>query len=155
MYTHFYLFNADLPLTLVVLQYEMYVTELDSGYDSVVTVCFNATVSEQRRREAVFELVLDNTTTATLDYDFFPNNTDLFITIPSGFYGNFSDCVDLVIVGDNLVEDDELVVYDLVPLSDKDYVMFPGGLDSISVTIIDNDGKGIIIIQSFKLIGVY
>ena len=127
----------------------MYVTEPDTDDDSVVTVCFNATVILPRRRDAVFELVFNNgTTTATLDVDFSLNST--LITIPSGTSGYFSDCVDLVIVGDNTIEEDELVVYDLVPLSYNDSVIFPEGLDSISVTILDNDGKGIIVVLTNK-----
>ena len=132
-------FNLDLPLTLVVSQNETDVTELDTGYISVVTVCFYANVSASRRNDAVFELILDNMTTATLDEDFTNNNT-LYITIPYGFYGNFSECADLVIVGDDVYEENEIIVYTISPQAEQDSVEYEFGMDSLTVTIIDDDG---------------
>ena len=89
----------------------------------------------------MFELALNDTTTATLDYDFLLRRSYPDITITAGFYGNFSECADLVVIGDDVYEENETIVYTITPQAEQDSVEYESGMDSLAVTIIDDDGK--------------
>ena len=116
------------------------VLELDVGQNyGVVSTCFQATVLQPLDREAIFGLFIANlTTTASSGYDFYPNISVPDVIIPIGFSGDFFGCIDIIIVGDDVAEDDELVVYDVRPFSENDRVLSP---ERVTIRIIDNDGK--------------
>lgn len=93
----------------------------------------------------MFEFVLSNLTTATLGVDFLPFINSAFLTVPANFSGDFQQCIDVIIFGDDLVEDDEVIVYQLRALSDLDMVEFPANQSSLRLLIIDNDSKFMIL----------
>ena len=101
-----------------------------------INLCFAANVPQPLGREAVFEFVISNTSTAIIFEDYTPNITSPFLTIPPLFSGRFFTCVVLQIIGDNDVEGNEVIVSDLVPLSPQDSV---ANDSTLVITIIDND----------------
>lgn len=136
--THF--LSTDLSLTLVVLDSVINVTEPDERENITLTSCFQADVQETRRRAAVFELRFLNSSTADLYSDFF--NSTSYIIVPAGFNGFFMECVDTTIVGDNSIEEDEVIEYELLPLSELDFLQYPNASTSpLRIYISDNDGK--------------
>ena len=104
-----------------------------------VSFCFVANVNQPRRREAVFELILSNATTADNSTDF--NITMRYVRVPMGFNGSFRECLYLLVLDDLLVEYDEVVVLEVRAVSDRDMVQFPEGSESLVFNIFDNDGE--------------
>ena len=99
-------------------------------------VCFTVSLNQPRNRNIVFQLVLSNTSNATVGEDFvgFPNS----ITIPSTSFDRDETCVGIFIVDDSLAEGDEVFTYFIRPLDERDYV---DGPDNVTVRILDNDGR--------------
>ena len=115
--------------------------EPDVDENSTMAVCFMAHISTPLDRDAAFNLTLSPTSTATVDYDFYLN-TSTPLTIAAGSSGNFSVCIDLVVIGDGIIEDVETVAYELSPLSEFDHVLFQpdANISLLTVNITDNLG---------------
>lgn len=124
--------------TLVVPTASFNVTEPD-GETVNVTICFEAYVDQPRFRDAEFELVFSTLSIAS------PNEyilaTAPLVIIPATFTGFYRACADVTVFGDEIVEEDEVIIVDVRPLSFGDMVQFPNGSDSIRLYIIDDDGK--------------
>jgi hypothetical protein len=114
----------------------IYVTEPNDGTNVTVSSCFQANVTRPRRRAAMFVLTFLNTSTAYQGLDFIVERA-LYIAIPAGFSGVFTECVNISILGDNIIEGDEVIEYSVMPMSDRDLVDISGPL---RVNILDNDG---------------
>lgn len=129
-------------VTLEVLTSEVNITESDDGEEIVVRTCFRANLPQPLNREVIFGLIESNSSTSTRGAEYYPNITIPDIIIPRGFRGEFRECIDIVVIGDNLVEDDEIIVYDVVSLSGRrDVVAYPQNMDSIVINVSDNDGE--------------
>jgi hypothetical protein len=131
-----FVFSADPSLSLMAQDPVINVTEPDDGMNVTVSSCFQANVTRTRRRAAVFALVILNTSTAYSGSDF--SEYTPYIVIPAGFSGLFTECVNISITGDNIIEEDEVIEYDVEPMSDRDTVSFS---DPLRVNIFDNDGN--------------
>ena len=83
----------------------------------------------------------NNDTTSTIGAEFYLNMTVPDVTIPIGFSGIFMQCIDIVVIGDNVVEENEVIVYGIVSFSEQDVVRFPGNADSLVINIQDDDGE--------------
>lgn len=125
-------------VSLTVVSADESIVESDLGESSTVTTCFRTNLSQPLNRDASFQLILSNPTTATLGLDFLLANN--FIIIPGDFIGEFTQCVDFEIIGDNFFEGNETVVYEIEAQSVIDTVLFPGNATSITINILDNDG---------------
>ncbi len=100
------------------------ITELDTGETTIVTTCFTARLSQPTTREVRFPLILSNMTTADGRMDFFMLSPP-DVVIPFNSSGNFQSCLDIVqIFGDDFVENDEVIVYEVLS-SSSDRVLFP------------------------------
>lgn len=110
------------------------VAELDEGESSDATFCFETIVNLTRRMDARFDLLISNSTTANITSDFSSNLSTLAIS--SGFEGFYNACTTLTILGDDVVEDDELIELEVRPQSERDTVLF----SELTIVIIDNDG---------------
>ena len=129
---------SDPSLTLMVLDPEIDVQEPDEGMNYTVTTCYQANVTQMRKREAVFVFTLLSSSTATDMVDFETDRDASYVIIPVGFYGIFRECANVTIIGDDIIEYDEVIEYELVPLSDRDSVEPPPPL---RINILDNDGE--------------
>ncbi len=102
--------------------------------------CITAYVNQTLERDAVFNFEFSEArSTARLGNDF--SSTFPPITIPSGFVGNFRMCINTTILDDDVVENEERIVYNLVAVSDRDMVLFPMDSMYLIINIIDDDGK--------------
>jgi hypothetical protein len=128
-------------VTLDVLDSLVNITERNAGEDSVVSFCFRSSIAEPLTRNVVFGLLESNETTSTSGAEFYPNISVADVVIPLGFSGEFSQCIDIVIIGDNIVEEDEVITYDVMSLSGRDVVRFPQNSSSIVINVQDNDGE--------------
>jgi len=128
-------------VTLFVQTAEFNVLEPELGQSLVITECFIANITQTRSMDDVFEFNLLNSSTATAGVDFFINHNSSLI-IPANFTGIYSQCVDIVILGDGLTEGDELIEYSVRPLSVENSVQYAFGSNSLRISIIDNNGKG-------------
>lgn len=119
------------------------VTEPDEGENITVTSCFQANVTRPRRRAAIFEISFLNSSTADLVSDFATNRiANPYIVVPVDFSGLFIECVILEVIGDNMIEEDEVIEYDVEPVADRDSVEnIMGGAGLLRVNIFDNDGN--------------
>ena len=126
---------------LIALSPEVNVTEPDEGGNVTFTSCFEAEVSQPRKTDAVFELVLLNSSTAALNYDYTFSSDLQNITFPTGFSGNFSYCLNVTVRGDVMIEDNELIEIGVRPLAPRDSVYYAGNVSTLRFYIIDNDGK--------------
>lgn len=113
----------------------------------ILTVCFKTELSQPLNREATFKLALSNSTTAAIESDFLPDFDADFLTIPEEFVGVYEVCTNVTVFDDHEVEKEEIIVYDVTPLSDLDTVHFVGGSNSITFTIFDDDCKYILILS--------
>ena len=127
---------------LTALSPEVNVTEPDEGGNVTFTSCFEAEISQPRKTDAVFELVLLNSSTAALNYDYTFSSDLQSITFPTGFYGDFSYCLNVTVRGDVMTEDNELIEIGVRPLAPRDSVYYAGNVSTLRFYIIDNDGKG-------------
>ena len=126
-------------VTLVALNPEQSVPEEDLGNSTTAASCFEASLEQPLNRIAVFLLIQSISSTATNGLDFFP--VAPVITVPGDFVGEFVTCANFTIIGDNLIEDNETIVFDVVPQVAIDRVQFPENTSSVIVNILDNDGK--------------
>jgi hypothetical protein len=85
----------------------------------------------------MFVLTFLNSSTAYQGLDFIVEHVP-YIVIPVGFSGPFTECVNISITGDNIIEGDEVFEYSVTPVSDRDLVDVSGPL---RVNILDNDGN--------------
>lgn len=108
--------------------------EPDENETVIFTTCFTTTVVLARRRPAEFEFVILNSTTVDTEDIGFNVST---LTIPVGFNGSYTECASAVVIGDSLVEEDEVLLVGIRPLSDRDSVLF----SELIFDIIDNDGN--------------
>ena len=123
----------------MVLDPEIDVQEPDEGVNYTVATCYQANVTQMRIREAVFVFTLLNSSTATDMVDFDSDrDTPYYIIIPVGFYGIFRECANLTIIGDDIIEQNEVIEYELVPRSARDSIE-PQPL--LIINILDNDGE--------------
>ena len=107
----------------------------------ILEVCFKSEVNQPLNRDASFALSLSNLTTATPDSDFHFELTSSLLTIPTDFSGAYEMCVNVTVFDDEKVESNEIIAYDIIPLSELDSVEFKGDGSSLAFTILDNDGK--------------
>ena len=133
---------SDVPLTLEVMNSAVTVTEPDAGQETVVTACLFANVTETRKTDAVFMLVTLNSSTAEEGVDWYGNASGPYITIPAGFNGIFYQCIDAVVIGDNVIEEDEFFEIQLQTMTGRLTVVYSenGDHDALRVDILDNDG---------------
>ena len=117
------------------------VTEGGRGQETAASVCFRAVLPRPLTRPAIFTLIDSNASTATSGIEFYPNITIPDVVIPTNFSGEFLTCIDIVIVGDDVVEDAERVVYGVQPTVGQGTVVFPPNTDSIVINIWDDEGK--------------
>ena len=94
----------------------------------------------------------NNDTTSMIGAEFYLNMTVPDVIIPIGFSGIFMQCIDIVVIGDNMVEENEVIVYGIVSFSEQDVVRFPGNADSLVINIQDDDGE---ILIKYKKIALY
>ena len=101
----------DSPISLMVVgDPEINIIEPDAGESTLISTCFEAEVTQPRIYEAVFEVEVLNSSTATEGEDYyFVNMTDGSMTIPVGFNGTFIYCLEAEVVGDDDIEPDEFV----------------------------------------------
>ena len=131
---------SDLGVMLFALEPAINVTEPDEGENNtLISSCFQANVTRMHRRDAVFQFVLLNSSTAYLDSDYMIDHD--YVIIPTGFIGLFTECVSIMIIGDNMIEENEVIEYNVLPTAERDSVTNYGGYDPLRVTIFDNDGK--------------
>jgi hypothetical protein len=127
---------ADPGLILMVQDPVINATEPNDGTNVTVSSCFQANVTRPRRRAAMFVLTFLNSSTAYEGLDFIVEHVS-YIAIPGGFSGVFTECVNISITGDNIIEGDEVIEYSVMPMSDRDMLDISGPL---RVNIFDNDG---------------
>lgn len=125
---------------------EFNITELDEGENITVTVCFSAIVSEVLNRDAVFEFVdtsNESVAIASLYSDFIYGFSPRLLTVPRNFTGLFQRCLDFIVLGDDLIEFDEVIALVVQPLNGIDSVVYPLNSESLRINIFDNDGQKI------------
>jgi hypothetical protein len=125
----------DPGLALMVQDPVINITEPDE-MNVTVSSCFRANTTRSRRKPAVFMLTFLNSSTAYQGLDFNVDHNPN-VAIPAGFLGLFMECVNISIIGDNIIEGDEVIEYSVEPISEGDSVD-PGPL---RVNILDNDGN--------------
>lgn len=129
-------------MVLTVVTAEFNIVEPDMGDIELIEACFEVQLNRTLNRDAIFELVESNLTTAELMTDYYINVSSTLLTIPAGSRGYLRECFNFTILGDDTIEDDETIVYSIRPLSELDTVEFPQSSNSsLTVNIIDNDGK--------------
>ncbi len=132
---YFYLL-PDFNITLMTMNTSIAVLEPDTSDTALASSCFTAYVFPALRRSVLFELILpSNSSTATFSVDYQVNRNSSYIIIRAGFEGIFVECVNITIIGDNIIEPDEEIAYDVRPLMERDE-----GLFSSRIIILDNDG---------------
>lgn len=118
------------------------VLELDSGEFSIARACFTANFIEPLNRAASFYFIFSSLSTANLENDYYIASSP-FITIPIFFTGNFTRCIEVEVIGDNIMEDDETVVIEFLIQAISDTVTFPGNSNLVVMQILnDNDVLG-------------
>ena len=131
--------TIDLPVVLMVQTAEINVTEPDGGQFTTVRGCFTANLTQPRAMDHLFQFVLSPSSTAG-QLDFYPNVSSPILTIPANVTNSqYTTCVDIVIIGDNVAEPPEFVIYTIAVLSPEDSVVYPPGFDSLIINIFDND----------------
>ena len=136
------MYSADSITTLEVLNSEENITEGDRGQETAVSFCFRAVIQQPLINVVIFELIeSNNDTTSTIGAEFYLNVTLPDVIIPLGFSGIFMQCIDIVVIGDDVVEENEVIVYGIVSFSGRDVVRFPGNVDSLVINIQDDDGE--------------
>lgn len=134
-------FSVDFSVILNVETPVVTVTEMEQGATETVNLCFSAQINRTLNRNATFNFLLTNYTTANVSTDFISAYPS-YITFTAGSSGNMSCCIDVVVIGDSLVENNETIVYDIVPVYDLDRVL-PAGSPAVTINVIDDDGKWI------------
>ena len=121
---------------LTLRETDLIIYEGDDGDSDTNITCFIVSLNRPRTRDVVYTLEVSNTSTATPGVDFELSATNITIT-PEIQGEEYMTCVYITIYGDNIAEDDELLVINVVPMSPQDRV---DDTNSIRVTFIDNDG---------------
>lgn len=118
------------------------VTEPESGNTTSISLCYHAEINMPLTRDSFFDLTLLDLTTATISRDFLLNTSNP-LTFVSGSSGNQSGCIDFIIIGNQEVEDAEVVMYEFRARHTFDRVLFPTNAttNSLTVNIFDNLGK--------------
>ncbi len=131
---------SAVPVTLVVPEAEFFITEGDINVSMNVSVMVTSTLTQPQLRPILFELVLSDLTTASPEEYSLTNS---FVIIPANTVGTFSTSITITLIGDNIIEANETIVYYLRPRTVGDMVNFtlPDGSNAITINIIDNDGK--------------
>ena len=115
------------------------VLEPDSGESVSASVCFTATLNEPFDEDITFSVLFINifsSATATFGVDFRPNFTPPFITVPANFTGDFSQCYEFEIIGDDDYERDETIVYEVTQTNPP----VPSFNNFLNLTILENEG---------------
>ena len=134
-------YSAD-SITLEVLNSLENITEGGRGQETAVSFCFRSVIQQPLINVITFGLIeSNNDTTSMIGVEFYPNVTVPDIVIPQGFSGIFTECIDIVVVGDNVVEENEVIVYDVVSFSGREIVRFPGSSESLVINVLDDDGE--------------
>ncbi len=127
--------------------------EPDSGANQTVSVCFESQINRPLFRSALFILIPSTSTTAMPDVDFFLNSS-MYIIIPRGFNGTYRDCINVVLIGDDEVEDNEIIEFVIATTTSTDNVVYvyPENASSVVIYIADNDGKylGVAVYREFQ-----
>ena len=84
---------------------------------------------------------MNSSSTAEEGSDWVTSRNSSNIVIPIGLVGLYRECLDIYILGDDTIEDDEVIEFGVVPISERDNVSFANGGDSLRITIQDNDGE--------------
>lgn len=124
-------------MSLTVLNAEQSVVELDAEDSSSTIACFTASMSEPLNRDAIFDLDFMPFSTARFGTDFLPNTT--IVLVPASITGEFTSCINFEIIGDDLFEGEETIVFEIFHRVSLDLVIFPGNLSFLSVNILDNE----------------
>ena len=111
------------------------ILEPDEGEYVIVSQCFSAQVDQPLNRSAQFTVEISNSSSAVsgMDYHGITQN----ITIPDGFYGYFSTCLNTTILGNDRFDGIRRVVYNITVLSVFDDVSDPLPV----LNILEDDGK--------------
>ena len=128
--------SVDFSVVLNVMTPVTTEMENDAG---AISLCFSAQINRTLNRNATFNFLLADSTTASVNTDFISASPS-YITFTAGMSGDLARCIDIVVRGDSLVENNEYIVYDLVPVYDLDRV-YPSGTPAVTVNIVDDDGK--------------
>lgn len=132
---------SDLDLTLTLINSSAVINITEPLNTTDVTLCFGATVTVTRRRDAVFYGVPTNSTTLLTDEYALPY--PLAIIVQAGFDGEFLECFSVIIYGDDLIEDLEVLEIVLRPELERDRVELPSNATSIVINIEDDDGENL------------
>lgn len=130
-----------LPLDVAVLSIpaSLTIVEGDEGDRSTNHTCFTITLNQPRLRDVVFTITFNTMlSTASPGDDFYPLPENITITPDFNEEKYF---LYLVVIGDDLVEDDEDIVYDVMALAEQDSVESVDSSNSLRVTIMDDDGE--------------
>ena len=114
--------------------------EGDDGDREANHTCFTVSLNQPRTRDVVFTLEVSMMSTATPGVDFERPADNITIT-PEIQGEEYVTCVYIIVIGDDEVEDNELIVINVAPLSPLDRVESADGSSSTRATIIDNDGE--------------
>jgi hypothetical protein len=116
--------------------------------NTVNQTCFTAFLNRPRSRNSTFIITVSNMSTATPGSDFEPLQN---ITVPANFPGEmFEECVNITVIGDTIVEEDELILFAVTALSPLDMVISSNGSNTLRATIVDNDGKSVAAWKGYK-----
>ena len=132
-----YYSSSVFGIALVALNPLISIVEPDEGMNATVRSCFQANVTQTRATDTVFQFNLLSTSTAGQMCTFV--NDAPTVVIPARFSGMFSQCVNVTIIGDDVVEEDERIKYEVQPLYERDYVQ--SATNPLVIVIIDNDGE--------------
>lgn len=120
---------------------EFSIVEPGVGEVSVARSCYTASINRTLNRNVDFQFILSASTTAAMS-EYTLNISSPIITIPYGFRGEFQECVNIVIGGDDITENDERILYDIRALSVLDTVEFLENTNSsLLIDIIETNGK--------------
>lgn len=113
-------------------------TELTDGLDTV-RLCFSAQLNRTLNRNATFNFLFSDLSTASLNTDF-TFTSPSYLTFTAGSSGDVMSCIEIEIDGDFLVENDEYIIYDLVPVYELDRVL-PSETSAFTINVVDDDGE--------------
>jgi hypothetical protein len=116
--------------------------------NTVNQTCFTAFLNRPRFRDSIFIITVSNMSTATPGSDFKPLQN---IPVPADFPGEvLEECVNITVIGDTIVEEDELILFAVTALSPLDMVTSSDGSNTLRATIVDNDGKSVSAWKGYK-----
>ena len=132
-------------VTLNVLNPMVNVTEYDLGDYSIARVCFTAELNESLLRDAVFDIIISSRSTV-VNY----NISSPQLVIPSHFTGQFNMCVAFTFFGNDRIDGNRTLLYNIRPQSPLDSVYIPSSHNGtyLVVTVIDDEEGGVCIIST-------